>query len=173
MRVREGTQTDIPAIARVRIASWRTTYVGIVAQEVLDGLNQEDAERRIRQHLGAGSFYYVAEEESGNIVGFVTGGPQHDGDREYTGEVYALYLLQSHQGRGLGKQLMTQAAERLAAAGHTSLLVWCIKTNAPACRFYEALGGSAVREQQFQIGPDLLTEVGYGWADTALLRNRG
>jgi hypothetical protein len=44
----------------------------------------------VQKHFTAGSFYYVVEEESGQIVGFVTGGPEQDGDPIYRGEIYAL-----------------------------------------------------------------------------------
>lgn len=169
MQIREATQVDIPAIARVRIASWRTTYKGIVSQAVLDGLSQEDAEQRTRRHFTAGSFYYVVEEEGGEIVGFVTGGPEKDGDPIYRGEIYALYLLDSYQGQGWGRRLVAQAVERLRQAGYTSLLIWVLTDNHPARRFYEALGGQYVRTQPLQIGPDSLTEVAYGWNETSSL----
>jgi ribosomal protein S18 acetylase RimI-like enzyme len=169
MQIREATHTDISAIARVRIESWRTTYAGIVSQAVLDGLTQEDAEQRILGHFGAGGFYYVAEEPSGQVVGFVTGGPERDGDPIYRGEIYALYLLASYQRQGLGRRLITQAVERLAEEGYTSLLIWVLTNNHPARRFYEALGGHYLREQPLQIGPDALTEVAYGWQDTTPL----
>jgi ribosomal protein S18 acetylase RimI-like enzyme len=166
MQIREATHTDIPAIARVRIESWRTTYKGIVSQAVLDGLSQEEAEQRVQKHFTAGSFYYVVEDECGETVGFVTGGPEKDGDPIYRGEIYALYLLASHQGRGWGRRLVTQAVERLRSDGYTSLLIWVLTDNHPARRFYEALGGQYVRTQPLQIGPDALTEVAYGWDET-------
>lgn len=170
MLIREAIPADIPVIARVRIESWRTTYAGIVSQTVLDGLTQEDAEQRVQKSFGAGGFYYVVQEEEGQIVGFVTGGPERDGDPLYRGEIYALYLLASHQRQGWGRKLVTRAAERLAAEGYTSLLIWVLTENHPARRFYGSLGGRYLRTQPLQIGPDALTEVAYGWPDTAALR---
>jgi GNAT superfamily N-acetyltransferase len=44
----------------------------------------------------------VAAEEGGDLVGLAMGGPANAGDRQQTGAVYALYVRESHQGRGLG-----------------------------------------------------------------------
>ena len=46
-----------------------------------------------------------------------------------------------------------------------SILLWVLAENWPARRFYEALGGEYVSEQQIMIGNTLLLEVAYGWKD--------
>ena len=58
--------------------------------------------------------------------------------------------------------------------GFKSLLIWVLKENEPARRFYEALGGINVAEKDVEIGGASLTEVAYGWADIqSLVQNRG
>jgi hypothetical protein len=46
MRVREATIDDAAVIAEVHLASWKTTYPGIIAQEYIDGLRVEDGAAR-------------------------------------------------------------------------------------------------------------------------------
>ena len=40
--IRPATQSDAPAIATVHVDSWRTSYEGIVPQEILSGLSHSE-----------------------------------------------------------------------------------------------------------------------------------
>jgi GNAT superfamily N-acetyltransferase len=94
----------------------------------------------------------------------VRGGPEREGDEFYKGELYAIYLLQIYQGRGLGKQLVLALMERLVKNGLYSMLVRVVTEN-PAYRFYEALGGQFVCSVEIEIGGKKLAESIYGWQD--------
>lgn len=82
----------------------------------------------------------------------------------YDGEILDLDFLASHQGQGHGRALTLLCAERMLEVGMTSMLVWVLADD-PGRRFYEALGGSVVRERQLSIGGRELTAVGYDWPD--------
>ncbi|MHB8647860.1 MAG: GNAT family N-acetyltransferase [Thermomicrobiales bacterium] len=173
--IREATAADAPAIARVHVESWRTTYRGIVPDDALANLSIERRERfwagTLSNPDGPG-FAYVAADDAGTVVGFASGGPEREGDLVYTGELYAIYLLAEQQGQGIGGQMMRIVAERLAAMGHGTMLVWVLAAN-PARHFYAALGGVPVREKQITMGGMPLTEVAYGWSDTRSIWQRG
>lgn len=163
--IREAQITDAPAIARVHVDTWRSTYRGIVPDEVLDGLSYES---RADMWRGAASeeedrFVLVAEAES-EVVGFAAAGPSRAEDLQFEGELYAIYVLEGHQGQGIGRGLMRAAGERLLAAAMASMLVWVLEEN-PYRQFYTELGGRAVAERQLQIGGTVLREIGYGWDD--------
>ena len=167
MHVREAKCDDAPAIARVHVASWRTTYRGIVPDDVLDNLSVEARERQWRGHLYRAdddTFVYVALDGLGAVVGFAHGGPERTGDPEHGGELYAIYLLVSHQGRGLGRSLLAMVRARLQAQGLVGMLIWVAAANAPARRFYEAMGGRAVRRKSEAFYGVEVEEVGYGWS---------
>ena len=51
MIIREATHADIPAIARLHVDSWRTTYKGILPDEFLADLNYEMRERQWQRTL--------------------------------------------------------------------------------------------------------------------------
>ncbi len=192
--IRRGRPADAAGIARVHVDSWRTSYQGIVPADFLAGLSYERRQQRwddiltrtdrraphaqrgtssgawwddIQARTDGGGVVYVAEDEAGQIVGFAAGGPERNGDPVYRGEVYAIYLLAGQQRRGAGRRLMGAVAADLAAAGLHSLLLWVLAENAPARRFYAALGGVPLREQTFELGGVPVVEVAYGWADTA------
>ncbi len=172
--IRPATPADVTGIARVHIDSWRTTYQGIVADEFLQALSTEQrVQRREQTWRGMLSapdqFSVFVAEEAGQIVGFVNCMAERENDPRYTGEVGGIYLLKQAQGRGAGRKLMQTAARELIQRGHSSMLLWVLKDNTPARRFYEALGGMYLREKPIQIGDETLIEVAYGWDDLNLL----
>jgi ribosomal protein S18 acetylase RimI-like enzyme len=167
MHVREATCDDAAAIARVHVASWRTTYRGIMPDSVLDNLSVEARERQWRRDVcepGTDAFVYVALDGLGAVVGFASGGPERTGDPEHQGELYAIYLLASHQGRGLGRSLVAMVRGRLQTQGLAGMLIWVAAANEPARRFYEAMGGRAVRCKSEPFFGVEVEEVGYGWS---------
>ena len=168
MRIREAQTTDAGAIAKVHVDSWRTTYPG------LDSFSYDQREVAWRDILSsAEGFTYVAEDDKGMVFGFAGGGPERSGDPVYKGELYAIYLLEEHQRKGVGQQLTTAVAKRLLQDGFQSMLVWVLSEN-PARRFYEVLGGELLREQEITIGGASLVEVAYGWGDVSnLAKTRG
>lgn len=172
MHVRPAQPGDAPGIARVHVDGWRSTYPGIVPDHYLASLSYITYEERWRARLcdpAPDTCVYVAED-GGRVVGFAMGGPERDGDPEYPGELYAIYVLPECQGRGAGRRLVAAVAASLAEAGHQALLVWVLEANASGRRFYEALGGRLVRRREIEIGGARLPEVGYGWRDLGPLR---
>jgi GNAT superfamily N-acetyltransferase len=170
MIIREATLTDRPAIARVHVDSWRTTYGGILPQKYLDDLSYEQRESQWQQCLdNSGYFIYVAEDESGQVVGFACGGAERTGDPIYQGELTALYILQDFQQAGVGRQLVTAVAARLAQMGLNTMLVWALQDN-PACGFYGKLGGKQLRQRESAIDQQQFIEIAYGWTDITVLR---
>lgn len=171
MHIRTATVADAPSIAKVHVESWRSTYRGIVPNEFLDSLSYVQRERLWRDILSEpvpDTFVFVAEDESGTIVGFVSGGRERSGDTTYTGELYAIYLLEAYQRQGIGRQLTIALVRRLIEAGVSSLLLWVLAEN-PSRRFYEALGGQPVYEKTVTIGGAPLIEVGYGWREAGVI----
>ncbi len=167
MHIRSAREEDAPGISRVHVDTWRTTYSGLIPEELLARLTYERRENQWRSVLSnpeSAEWIYVAEDGDGQIVGFVSGGPERSGDADYKGELYAIYVLAAYQGKGIGRALTRVHVQRLLEAGFTSMLVWVLADN-PACAFYEALGGQPVREKQETIGDVTLTEIGYGWTD--------
>lgn len=172
MPIRKAEPADAKSIAKIHIQTWQTAYAGIVPDEYLSSLSYGEREVWWRQILeanrpGVGNF--VAEVEADGIVGFAQGGPEREGDRTYRGELYAIYVLQPHQRRGFGHRLFLAVTERLILDGFPSMLLWVLQDNRPACRFYEALGGSRINQKTIEIGGANLVEVAYGWKDITAL----
>ena len=159
---------DAPGIAKVHVDSWRTTYKGLIADDFLASLSYERRTQVWTEYLAdpqGTSFLYVAQTDSGEIVGFVSAGSEREGNPNYRGETYAIYLLQQVQGQGLGRKLMETAMRELCKRDFSSMLLWVLKDNLPSRKFYEAISGEYLREKPIIIGDQNLIEVAYGWND--------
>ncbi len=168
--IRASHIEDAPGIARVQVDSWRTTYKEIVPDKFLAEISYERREQSARQHLSNlnDTYTYVAEDEHGQIVGFISGGLNRDASEEYTGELYAIYILKEAQGQGIDKKLTHALVERLVQEHYYSMMVWVLADNLSR-HFYEALGGQYVSTKQIEIGGAMLDEVSYGWHDIRVM----
>ena len=161
--VRRADAADAAAIANVHVASWRTTYRGLLPDDFLASLSEAHYAERWRRTLDdAGNRVYVAENADG-VIGFASGGRERAGETGFSGELYAIYLLRDAQGHGHGRRLVDAVVGGLRELALKDMIVWVLRENAPARRFYERLGGVYVREQPITIGSTLLQEVSYGW----------
>ena len=172
MIVREAKIADAPAIARVNIDTWRTAYRKIIPADYLAQLSYEKRESDWQETLENAKnteiFVCVAENDSGEIVGFASGGCERMGKYVYQGELFAIYILEEYQRQGIGQQLVGTVATKLVELSLNSMLVWVLGDNS-ACRFYEFLGGEKVEEQQTSRAGVAMKEIAYGWIDIAVL----
>jgi len=175
MIVREANLNDVRAIARVHVDTWHTTYKGIIPESYLAKLSyqqRENAWQKILENTASSSqFIYVAENDSGEIIGFADGGKERTGDRTYKGELYSIYILETYQRQGIGYQLTLAVVDKLSELGFDSMLVWVLADN-PACGFYENIGGQKVYERRIERGGVTLNEIAYGWQNITTVRDR-
>jgi ribosomal protein S18 acetylase RimI-like enzyme len=161
--IRAATIDDALQIARVHVASWRSTYRSLLDRDFLESLTEAHYADRWRRFIGEGSSRVYLVEQDGEIVGFASGGRERAGETGYGGELYAIYVLDDYQGRGHGRELVRAVVAGLREMGLDDLIIWVLRDNAPARRFYERLGGVYVRAQPITIGSATLEEVSYGW----------
>ena len=161
--VRRAEAGDADAIANVHVASWRTTYGGLLPDDFLASLSRAHYSQRWQRTLDDPTHrVYVAENAEG-VIGFASGGRERAGETGYSGELYAIYVLRDAQGHGHGRRLVQAVVGGLRELELPDMIVWVLRENAPARRFYERLGGIYVREQPITIGSTRLEEVSYGW----------
>jgi len=169
--IRDARAEDAPGIALVNVLTWRSTYRGLVPDKYLDELSTDAATVRWGEQISRTerrSTFIVAEEDK-HIIGYVICGPQREHDPVYDSEVYALYVLHDHQRRGIGRKLVSAAAETLLSQGYHGMLLWVLTHNHVGSGFYQAMGGKAIRTQHIEIGGAHLEETAYGWPDLNVL----
>lgn len=167
VEIRRTSNDDAAGIARVRAESSRGAYRGVVPGDYLDAIDVAEWAQRQRRNIesqSAGIVSLVADDGD-LIVGWVATGPNWMTDLPCARELCAIYLRPSHWRRGIGKHLMTAAAQSLIERGVSSMILRVLTENRPARRFYESLGGSLVSEHTYTIGGVALPEIAYGWPD--------
>jgi GNAT superfamily N-acetyltransferase len=171
--IRTATPADAPAIARIRIDCWRTTYRGLVPDASLDSMDIDASTEAWHRVLTAGpntASVFVADD-GGDVVGFASGNrleePRHDLDAELS----AAYVRRDRQRMGIGRRLVGAIARAQRSHGATGLIAWVIAGNKGARAFFERLGATLLIEQPFEWDGMPLVEAGYGFADLdALIR---
>ena len=161
--VRPAKLRDAAAIARVHVASWRSTYANLLPDDFLASLTESAYADRWRRVVAEGSSRVFVVEEAGEVVGFASGGRERAGESGFAGELYAIYVMEGFQRRGHGRELVRAVVGGLRGMGLGDMIIWVLRDNQPARGFYERLGGVYVRSQPITIGPATLEEVSYGW----------
>ena len=169
LEIRKASKQDIADIAKVYVDGWRTTYRGLVPNQYLDELSYEEAEKRWNQFLDNENdpFMYVALNGEGKIVGFASG--RSIEEKHFTGELYALYLLQDCRGLGVGRQLVSAVARHFKENGIHSMLVWVMEQNKSGLGFYKRMGGKEYIRRTSTFGETVVDDVAYGWNDISVL----
>jgi GNAT superfamily N-acetyltransferase len=181
--IRPAKITDAPAMARVIVDTWLAAHRGQVPEgqwhrrherwtyavsergwralleEIDDGRNPEDC-------------VYVAVTEEAEVVGVAVGSPAGLNLLENAAEISAIYLRAAYQGQGLGHRLVQTVADHQATLGRRALLISTLEINAPARRFYEALGGRVVGAHATEDYGFPEPQVVYGCEDSRALARR-
>ena len=92
MSIREAELHDAAAMARVSVESYRAAHRDHIPEESLMQFTYEESERnwaRTLRELSASAereeYIYVAENETGDIIGVAMGGPERSNHPLYTG----------------------------------------------------------------------------------------
>ncbi|MFN4088051.1 MAG: GNAT family N-acetyltransferase [Alphaproteobacteria bacterium] len=165
--VRPARLADADAIGRVQSESWRSTYPGLVPDDVLLRMTPQRQATLWRRYLGDSrrpmGTVLVAEGEREGVVAFGSCGAEQTGRLGgYDGEVYTLYVGDFWRGRGIGQRLLHAMFARLAADGHKAVAIWVLDGN-PARFFYEAMGGTLIAQRKSREWGTAIAERAYGW----------
>ena len=129
IHIREALLDDIPAIARVHIEADWDTYSALFGSEAY-ALQPAETVLRWRRALHNGDTLLVASD-SGEIVGL----GHAQGDR-----IGALYLLRSHQRKGIGSALLSGLLSTLSKRGIDEARFDVVAKNKNAIAFYRSRG---------------------------------
>jgi ribosomal protein S18 acetylase RimI-like enzyme len=165
LSIRAANIADVRSISEVDVETWRSTYAGVLPDQLLIGLSE-------RQRAGVWSRFITrrpgdtlaALDEQGVILGFGSCGAQRDPDLPYSGEVFSLYVSPDHQGQGVGRLLLLALFARLIRCGLYSAVIWVLAEN-PARYFYERVGGRAVAHRRIGMAQSTFDAVAYAWPD--------
>src|SRR5699024_10245759 len=103
MIIRRAVENDSQDVARVQVESWKTTYKGIAPDNYLKSMTVENRAPKWQAIIQSQIVFVV--ETGSEIIGFCNGGCNTGDYSDYQRELFALYLLQDYQRKGLGRQL--------------------------------------------------------------------
>lgn len=179
--IRSATLRDASACAAVNLASWRSTYRGLIDDAALDNMERTMLEERWRNRLAPANsalFCFVAEFQPSDpailpqIVGYVLGGLSRRSDLPFTGELLAIYLLIEHQGKGLGRKLFLQCIREFQQRNIDSFILFVLKENLAARKFYSTFKPDFEDEGDVTIDGFTYRDVGYGWKTLSHLHSQ-
>ncbi len=137
--IRQASAKDARQIAEIIVEDWKAAYRGVIEDAYLDSLSVEE---RCAREVGRYAQYTVAAE--GEKVLGLAWNELTDGE-DTDCEIVALYVRYADRNRGIGKALFRNAADDFRAAGRKRMIVWCLRDNLEARKFYEAMGGKEHR----------------------------
>ena len=150
--VRAARASDAAGLARVQVASWRSTLADAVPDEAIAELTSAAAlaawearwleaissppTSRHRVHVA------VAEPGDPSILGFAASGPATDEDRwpGTDGELYELHVLPALAGHGHDGRLLHAVADSMSEDGFRTAFTWALSEDSARLSFLSEAG---------------------------------
>lgn len=160
--IRLATEADLPALAKVRIAAWHHAYRHIIPAAELQRVTVSSSHAVLERGVRHRPRQVLVATHHGHPVGYAIVGPQLDRRLRCLGEIYELYLHPDHQGRGLGRELLTAALWHLVESKLNPAMVWVLTQN-PARHFYAACGAQLVARDSVTFGRFSSHRLAFAW----------
>ena len=139
MIIRQATEEDARQIAEILVEDWQIAYRGIIDDAYLDSMSVEE---RVQLEAQRYRIYTVAAAGE-EVLGFAWN--ELIDDETADCEIIALYVRHSKRKSGIGRALFLHSMESFRAAGRKTMIVWCLKENDEARKFYEKMGGKVYK----------------------------
>ncbi|POX84221.1 N-acetyltransferase [Mycobacterium kansasii] len=158
--IRQAEPADYANVAPMHYQSWRLSYRGIVATELLDLFDwQTWVDREYPLTVSRPGWAMWLAESRERIAGMIIFGPE-PGNPDHL-QIDALYVAVGDERRGIGGLLLDHALNSEPA--HDAVL-WCAEMNHRARRFYQKKGFQRDgRSVLLTLIPDLLAvpQIGF------------
>jgi ribosomal protein S18 acetylase RimI-like enzyme len=162
-QVRLARTSDVDDVARVQVAAWRETYVGLLPAVVLAALDPDEIAFEWGRALLTATDHrlLVAVNADGTLVGAVAIGPGSDPDLAESreprwGEISLLVVDPAARGQGHGSRLLSAAVDHLRETGDDAVAMWIPVDDEPMRAFLVSAGfgpDSAHRDRETGDGP--------------------
>jgi ribosomal protein S18 acetylase RimI-like enzyme len=137
--VRPARPEDVDDIVLIGIRSWEEGYRGVVPRGLVP--DAAGLRARIRERISERIPSIAVGVLDGAVRGWITFGASRDADAGPSiGEVWALNVHPDAWRRGVGRELVGYALERLARAPFAEATLWTFRDTPRSRSFYEAVG---------------------------------
>jgi N-acetylglutamate synthase-like GNAT family acetyltransferase len=149
--IRTATVNDVDTILQIADTTWWATYSAILDREQIEFMLAEIySAEKIKKQVANNLQTYLLLEEEGIPVAFAGYSPRDENSDIY--KLHKLYCLPQTQGKGYGKILINEVAEKTREAGKEILELNVNRYN-QAKSFYEKMGFTVAYEEDIAIGP--------------------
>ena len=133
MQIRTARLTDAEAIRGIYNRATLT-----VATFDLEPRSLEEQQRWLA--LRSGAHVVLVADSGGTLAGFASLSPYRDRPAYRTTVENSVYVDESHQGKGVGKQLMTELIDTARDHGFHSMIARIVSSNAPSIALHRGVG---------------------------------
>ena len=147
--IRRRERKDCEAIAKLITVCWNDTYRGLVSDDFLDGLynNEDDRIKNSYDKFDENDNHQFVLEVDKKIVGWMNVGDSEEGE-EY-GEIHAIYILSEYKGFGYGRKLVEEGINEIKSMGFKKMIIGCLDGNS-SNEFYKHIGGKFIKQRMFE-----------------------
>ena len=146
--IRNATINDIELIRELTFKVWPQTYSSSISKEQIDYmLEMMYSNKSLALQMAEGSQFIIVQDTK-KPVGFASYKP-------VAINIYKLdkiYILQTQQGKGIGKFVIDYILQQIKDRGAESLQLQVNRNNINAKSFYEKIGFRIIQEADFEIG---------------------
>ncbi|MDE5888920.1 MAG: aminotransferase class I/II-fold pyridoxal phosphate-dependent enzyme [Bacilli bacterium] len=162
--IRYNRIEDQEQMAHIKVDSWNETYNGIIDADYLASLDYQIQTDRYIESFDEYKYSVLVaiEKETNKVIGYSCfSTTQNEFVESSDCELVSLYLAPGYTGKGVGKSLFRETVKILKGYNKRNMLVWCIKENKNAIKFYQKLGGIKHTEKFAKIGSRVYPEYGF------------
>lgn len=150
MQIRQLLKEELTKVQTIAHRTWPSTFANILSTEQIQYmLNWMYSLDMLESQMDKGHTFLLAEEKHKELgfAGFELN--YSDGPKA---KLHKIYLLPEAQGRGAGKALILEVADRARKNGQKSLLLNVNKYNQKAIDFYLKMGFQEICKEVIDIG---------------------
>lgn len=150
MIIRQLTKEELTKVQSIAHRTWPSTFANILSPEQIEYmLNWMYDLKMLESQFEKGHTFLLAEED-GKERGFA--GFELNYAEGPKAKLHKIYLLPEAQGKGAGKGLILEVADRARKNGQKSLLLNVNKYNQKAIEFYARIGFFELYKEVIDIG---------------------
>ena len=150
IQLKTAFREDLFKVQSIAYQTWPSTFANILSPDQIEYmLNWMYDLKMLESQIEKGHKFLLAEE-GGNELGFA--GFELNYAEGPKAKLHKIYLLSEAQGKGVGKALILEVAERSRNSGQKSLLLNVNKYNQNAIDFYLRMGFKEIYKEVIDIG---------------------
>ncbi|MEL1248658.1 GNAT family N-acetyltransferase [Flavobacterium helocola] len=146
---------QLPIVIDLTKKIWPVAYGEILSKAQLDYMiDKFYNETALRELIQKGHVFYLAQDDNGKEVGFVSYEINSEPNKT---KIHKIYVLPETQGTGLGRQFFELVKEKAIENNQKAIFLNVNKYN-NAIYFYTKLGFTKVKDEVIDIGNDYVMD---------------